>query len=439
MRLGRLVLAIASLVLCAACAPVSRLPALSAADVDAEQRIQQLAHIRKYYAELHRVDTIAFRIRVANRADCRGWESAQIGLYAATPQSLPRKYQSYSREALDLTWMRPTVISVAEGSPAAQAGIVKGDEIIALNGELIPLTGTAGWMAGWLKHHGPTSLQANVRRDGDDRTVTITPVMGCAIPINYITDDAVNAATDGKRIYISSAIVALAKTDAQLAHLIGHELAHANLGHLDKKLVNKVVGWVSGTAIDVGILAGGVSTGGAFGREFTKAGGRAFSVNFEREADYVGAYYAARAGYDLNGVEDFWRAMGFAHPDSIRLAITHPLTPVRFVQMKKVAAEIDEKQRAQSAAGAGIEIHAGGTRPGTAGLKQFLARRFNTGCLQHLLLAALAEAELFQFRKRLVGGAAALLLGRIDQLIETSGKENCNAIFAAEVLPRAIA
>lgn len=337
--------AIICVMLAAACAPVSRLPALDANEIDAEQRLEQIAHFRKYYSELHRVDAVAFRIRTANRADCRGWESAQIGLHAATPQSLPRKYQSYSREALDLTWTRPTVISVVEGSPAAQAGIVMGDEIIALNGELIPLTGTAGWMAGWLKHHGARPLQANIRRDGDDRTVTINPVMGCAIPIVYMTDDAVNAATDGKRIIISSAIVTMAKTDAQLAHIIGHELAHANLGHLDKQLVNRAIGWAGGTAIDLGFLSGGISTGGAFGKEFTKAGARAFSVGFEREADYVGAYYAVRAGYDLDGVEEFWRAMGLAHPGSIRLGETHPITAVRFLQMKKVAEEIADKRR----------------------------------------------------------------------------------------------
>lgn len=32
-------------------------------------------------------------------------------------------------------------------------------------------------------------------------------------------------------------------------------------------------------------------------------------------------------------------------PDSIRIAVTHPITPVRFVQMQKVAAEIADKQR----------------------------------------------------------------------------------------------
>lgn len=345
MRKSRWWLSGVSVLLCAACAPVSRLPQLSADDIAAEQRIQQIAHIRKYYSELHRVDTVAFRIRTANRADCRGWESPQIGLYAVTPQSLPRKYRSYSREALDITWARPTVISVVEGSPAAKAGIVIGDEIIALDGEVISLTSTAGWMAGWLKHHGARPLQANLRRDGEDRTVTIEPVIGCAIPISYIATDSVNAHTDGNKIVINSAIVELAKTDDQLAQVIGHELAHANLGHMDKQLTNKVLGWVGGAAIDIGILAGGLSTGGAFSKEFMKAGALAYSVNFEREADYVGAYYAARAGYDMNGVEEFWRAYGLVHPDSIRIAKTHPIMPVRFLQMKKVAAEIADKRR----------------------------------------------------------------------------------------------
>lgn len=340
-------MAAAGALVCAGCAmPVSRLPQLPTGEVEVELHKEQIAQIRAYYGELHRVDTVAFRIRTANRADCHGWESAQIGLYAATPQSLPRKYRSYSREALDLTWTRPTVISVVEGSPAAQAGIVNRDEIIALNGELIPVTGTAGWMGGWLKHNGVKPFEANIRRDSADQTVTITPVMGCAIPVNYVTNEEVNAFTDGKKIVIQSGIVDIAKTDAQLAVVIGHELAHVNLGHLDKERVNQLLGTAGGLAVDTSLALGGISTGGVFTREFGKAGARAFSVGFEREADYVGAYYAARAGYDLAGTEEVWREMGLKHPDSIRFAKTHPATPMRFVQMQKVAAEIaDKKQR----------------------------------------------------------------------------------------------
>ena len=71
---------------------------------------------------------------------------------------------------------------------------------------------------------------------------------------------------------------------------LGHELAHANLDHLNKRRANAVIGWIGGVAADAGIMLGGMSTYGAFSRVLTQAGARAFSVAFEREADYVGAY-----------------------------------------------------------------------------------------------------------------------------------------------------
>ncbi|MFN3658328.1 MAG: M48 family metalloprotease [Pseudolabrys sp.] len=325
--------------------PESKLPPLPQDAVSAEQRRQQIAQIRDYYAQLHRLDTVAFRLRTANRKDCLERVTPQIGLYAVTPQSLPRKYRSFVREALDITWARPTAISVVEGSPAAQAGLRIGDEVTALNGELIPLTGTAGWMAGWLVQHGRAPVQVDYRRDGEHRTTTVTPVLACSIPVELKVDDAVNAHTDGKKIVMHSAIVALARTDAQLAAVVGHEMAHANLGHLDKKTFNMRLGMIGGAMVDGGLLLGGISTGGAFTRHLGAAGANAYSVGFEREADYVGAYYMARAGYSLEGVEEFWRAMGLAHPDSIRFSTTHPATPIRAVQMQMVAKEIAEKKR----------------------------------------------------------------------------------------------
>ena len=113
----------------------------------------------------------------------------------------------------------------------------------------------------------------------------------------------------------------------------------------DKQRANAILGWAGGAAIDAGIVLGGISTGGAFNRAFTRAGARAFSVAFEREADYVGAYYAARAGFELAGAEEFWRALSLENPDTLRIAADHPVTPVRFVQMQKATAEIADKRR----------------------------------------------------------------------------------------------
>jgi len=338
-------LLLASALLCAACAPVSKLPELDKDEIKAEQRREQIAQMRNYFAELHRVDTIAFRIRVANRAFCRDRVAGQIGVFAATPESLPRRFRSFASEAMNLTWARPAIISLVEGSPAAQAGIRDHDEIVAFNGELIPVTGTAKWMDKWLKGNGEKPVKVNLRRNGEDMTISVTPVIGCSIPIQYVTTDEVNAYTDGEKIVINSGIAALAKTDAQLATVIGHELGHVWLGHRSKKEANGLLGAVAGAAVDGGFLLGSVSTGGVFTRELEKVGLRAYSVAFEREADYVGAYFAARAGYDLAGAEELWFAMGQTHPDALRFARTHPTSPVRFLQMKKVAEEIAEKQR----------------------------------------------------------------------------------------------
>lgn len=69
----------------------------------AERRKQQVDHIRDYFAQRARLNNVAFRIRVANNLDCRN-RSTQIGLDAGTVPSLPRKFRSYSQEALSVNW-----------------------------------------------------------------------------------------------------------------------------------------------------------------------------------------------------------------------------------------------------------------------------------------------------------------------------------------------
>lgn len=332
--------------LCVACAgPSANLPSLPADEVAAERRRQEIAQLRDYFAQLHRVDTVAYRIRVANRADCKDWIAAQIGLHAVTPQSLPRKYRSFSAEALDLTWVRPTVISVVEGSPAAEAGIAKGDELLSFNGEPAPVTGTPGWMGGFLKSNGERPVTVISRRDGVDQTVVVKPVIGCAIPIELETNPAPNAFTTYKKIVIQTGILRLTRTDADLATIVGHELAHVNMGHYQKKTLNGYLGEFGGALVDGGFLLGGLYTGNAFSSHFQKAGLMAFSVGFEREADYVGAYYAARAGYDISGAAQIWREMAMESPSGIRVASSHPTTPERFLFLQKIAKEIADKKR----------------------------------------------------------------------------------------------
>jgi predicted Zn-dependent protease len=324
--------------------PISQLPRVPPDAVEAEHRNEQVAQIRDYYGQLARVENIGFHLRVANAEFCKAI-AAQLGMHAATVESLPRKYRSYSNEALGVSWTKPTVISVAEGSPAAAAGIGNGDRILRLNDEPVPPTRTARWIDDYLKKNGVKPVRVALERDGKDRTVTVQPIMACSVPIVLATDQQPNAFAGRDKITIQSGILRAASTDATLAVVVGHELAHVNLGHYDKRLQNAVLGALGGALVDGGFLLGGMYTRGAFTRHFMRAGALAFSVGFEREADYFGCYYAARAGYDVSGASDFWRKMALENPNSIRLATTHPTSPERFVLMRQTIAEIEDKRR----------------------------------------------------------------------------------------------
>ena len=78
-----------------------------------------------------------------------------------------------------------------------------------------------------------------------------------------------------------------------------------------------------------------------------EAGAAAFSQEFESEADYVGVYHAARAGFDVSNAATMWRRMGTKNPRSISLlGTTHPSTAKRYLAIEKAVQEIELKRQA---------------------------------------------------------------------------------------------
>ena len=76
-----------------------------------------------------------------------------------------------------------------------------------------------------------------------------------------------------------------------------------------------------------------------------QVGALAFSQEFEAEADYVGVYHAARAGYDTRKAAYFWRRMAAAHPRAIGLqGTTHPSSANRFLAVEAASKEVAEKR-----------------------------------------------------------------------------------------------
>jgi Zn-dependent protease with chaperone function len=255
-------------------------------------------------------------------------------------------------EALSLDAERPTIVTLVEGGPAARAGLSAGDVLVAIDGEPVPPVRSSRWVAERVHRSGGAPLRVEVLRRGTPHTRSVAPDIGCAIPVFLAANQGTNAVTDGRRIVVFSGVLRLAQTDAELAAVVGHELAHVTMRHVQKGEQNRVAGMLGGflgglamdfkAGFDAG-LKGEKPEGARHTREMMQ--GRAFVLDFEREADYVGLYYVARAGYDIAGAERVWRALALENPRQIFYAGLHPTTPERVILLQKTAQEIAEKRR----------------------------------------------------------------------------------------------
>ena len=124
--------------LCAACGPISKLPPLPSDEVEAERRKQQIDQLRGYFGQLSRLDNVAFRFASPTVMTAKTGPGRRSGWIAGTVPSLPRKFRSFSHEALAVSWTQATVLSIADNSPAAVAGIKTGDQLLTFNNEPVP-------------------------------------------------------------------------------------------------------------------------------------------------------------------------------------------------------------------------------------------------------------------------------------------------------------
>lgn len=218
---------------------------------------------------------------------------------------------------------------------AAEAGLHGDDQVVAIGGERFKTADQANA----LLHAAAAvrSVRLTVAGVAGQRDVTLQARPRCDVA--YVIDESnvVTAFARRDSIVFSRGMLHFARGDAELALIFGHELAHILLGHHDKKDRNAESGAVVGRVMSV--LAGEDVT-----QQFSSQGRRAFQRSFEREADYVGLYYLARAGFDITDTAVFWRRMGIANPAAISEGGTHPTTAERYLAIEAAIAEINAKQ-----------------------------------------------------------------------------------------------
>lgn len=162
--------------------------------------------------------------------------------------------------------------------------------------------------------------------------------------VTVIKDDrTANAfALPGGKMAVYTGIFPMAKTEAGLAAVMGHEVVHALARHGAERMsqgqVANIGMQVVGAAIGIGSKnpALGQATMAALGAGAQVGVLLPFSRKHESEADYVGILLAADAGYDPRESVALWERMaqsgGGGQPEFMS---THPSNDTRIEQLKE--------------------------------------------------------------------------------------------------------
>ncbi|WP_332639710.1 M48 family metallopeptidase [Brevundimonas sp.] len=296
----------------------------TAVDDAASQRLTALTALDQ------RVARVAQRLSEANVELCPAVRlAAGWALHSAS---------QYSNELRPLVQTRfglrgdlPGVLSAPPGSAAAEAGLREGDLVVAVNGAALnagpartrpAFEGLAANIAVLDRALAAGAARLDIDRGGQSRSVTVQPHRACGYEVQLNPSDELNARADGRRLFISTALAGFTQSDDELALILGHELAHHVLRHRN---------W---------------SDVGGAGREANDAASVNGAGDKETQADRVGLFLTARAGYDTRIAPAFWRRFGAANWRVRYPQLRHASAEARARALEQVQVEIDAKRAA---------------------------------------------------------------------------------------------
>lgn len=157
---------------------------------------------------------------------------------------------------------------------------------------------------------------------------------------NYVQNDEPNAwCMPGGKVVVYSGIMTYAKSDAMLAVVLGHEIAHAVARHGNERMSQGLLIQMGGTALDVALKEKPAETRALFQQAYgvgSQIGiALPYSRQHESEADKMGLIFMAMAGYNPEVAIQFWENMasagGVKPPE---LLSTHPSDQTRINNLK---------------------------------------------------------------------------------------------------------
>lgn len=209
----------------------------------------------------------------------------------------------------------PFIAAIAPGSPAERQGLARGMRIAAINGTPVASPGdtptiqidTVLLMLSELDPGEPLTIT-----DGDGKAHMLPPIPGCTSAFR-VERGGVQAAANGRLVRVRSDLAKSITDEAELAAVVGHELAHNILRHRDRLAGDRSADRVRQTEI---------------------------------EADRLSVWLLADADYDPLAAVRFWQR----HRKPLFRAATHPPRNERIAAIEGEVAAMRAARTADPAA-----------------------------------------------------------------------------------------
>jgi len=166
-------------------------------------------------------------------------------------------------------------------------------------------------------------------------------------------DSQINAfAMPGGKVAVFTGIFKVAKTEDDLAIVVGHEVAHVAAGHGNERVSHQLLAAGGAVTLQFGLSMSDVESEdqqllmAAYGAGATVGVILPHSRHHESEADEIGLIYAAKAGYDPRAAIGFWQRMeAMSQGAAPEFLSTHPSGSTRARKLQELMPKAMEAYR----------------------------------------------------------------------------------------------
>ncbi|HJV86630.1 MAG TPA: peptidase M48 [Noviherbaspirillum sp.] len=270
-----------------------------------------------------RLYKVAAPLLIGNTELCERHVRQLLGFTAKNQYSYTDELADVAHNALGLNG-RLHIMSVLPGSGAEQAGLRKGDILLAAGIDPLPDGPEAEHEAASLirgEMQGRSNISLTVLRDGERIPLDVPLTSACAMAVDLGDSDRVNAWADGNRVLVTRGMLNSTRSDAELAYVLAKEIALNILMPSERKDAAAVIDRLRVPVFD--------NTGMAPPGEV-----QGYQPAIESRADTLSLYLLARAGYDIEHAPAFWKRLAETYPEQFSSNATVMEETIRVIKDK---------------------------------------------------------------------------------------------------------